>query len=204
VSREARHRKCRPAVAGALSRYRRYSTTVLRVSVGLVFIWFGAMKFIPGASPAEDVATRTMDILAFGLVPPDASRPLLALLETVIGLGLITGVLLRLVLAAFFIHMAGVFAALLILPGEMWNSETGTPTLEGQYILKNVVLIAACLTVAADEGFTGASRCDRKAPSVQEEPPQPSRAYEHGLNDRPDAPGSPTGGPAPGSRPTPW
>ncbi|MEW1549511.1 DoxX family protein [Streptomyces tsukubensis] len=135
----------------ALCRYRRHSTTILRVSVGLVFVGFGVMKFAPDASPAEDIATRTMDVLAFGLVPSGATRPLLALFETTIGLGLITGILLRLVLAAFFLHMAGVFAALLILPDEMWNGQL--PTLEAQYIIKNVVLIAACLTVAAEESL---------------------------------------------------
>ncbi|MGW4031569.1 DoxX family protein [Streptomyces sp. NPDC004838] len=153
-----RHRRSEPLIGAALGRYRRYSTTVLRVSVGLVFIGFGVLKFVPGASPAQDVATRTMDVLSFGLVPAEASRPLLALMETVIGLGLVSGVLLRLVLATFFVHMAGVFSALLLLPGEMWNEQTATPTLEGQYIIKNVVLIAACLTVAADQGLTGAAR----------------------------------------------
>ncbi|MFE7135065.1 DoxX family membrane protein [Streptomyces sp. NPDC057638] len=147
-----------PALKAALQRYRPHSTTVLRVSVGLIFLWFGVMKFIPQTSPAEDVATRTMDVLSFGLVPPGATLPLLALFESAIGLGLITGVLLRLVLAAFFVHMAGVFSALLVLPGEMWDGSTGAPTLEGQYIIKNVVLIAACLTVAADRRERGASR----------------------------------------------
>ncbi|WP_260218739.1 DoxX family membrane protein [Streptomyces gossypii] len=121
------------------------------MSVGLTFIWFGAMKFFPQASPAEHVAIGTMDALTFGLVPADASRPLLALFETVIGLGLVTGVLLRVALAAFFVHMAGVCCALFLLPEEMWNGALVTPTLEGQYVIKNVVLIAACLAVAADE-----------------------------------------------------
>ncbi|MEU9605535.1 DoxX family membrane protein [Streptomyces sp. NPDC048057] len=136
----------------ALCRYRRHSTTILRVSVGLVFVWFGVTKFVPGASPAQDVATQTMDVLAFGMVPPGTSRPLLALFETAIGLGLVTGVLLRLVLAAFFLHMGGVFSALLILPDQMWSAQVPAPTMEGQYIIKNVVLIAACLAVAADDG----------------------------------------------------
>ncbi|WP_197361489.1 DoxX family protein, partial [Streptomyces clavuligerus] len=147
--------RSRRALTTALGRYRPHSTTVLRVSVGLVFLWFGLMKFVPGASPAEDVATRTMNALTFGLVPADVSRPMLALFETAIGLGLVTGILLRLVLVAFFLHMAGVFSALFVLPAEMWDDRTATPTLEGQYIIKNVVLIAACLAVAVDTWCTG-------------------------------------------------
>ncbi|MEU5399980.1 DoxX family membrane protein [Streptomyces sp. NPDC005963] len=145
-----RRRRSKPLIGTVLARYQVHSTTVLRISVGLVFFWFGVMKFVPAASPAEDVATRTMSVLTFDLVPPEFSRPLLALFETAIGVGLISGVLLRLVLTAFFLHMTGVFAALFILPDEMWNGQMGTPTLEGQYIIKNVVLIAACLAVAAD------------------------------------------------------
>ncbi|MDQ0794236.1 DoxX family protein [Streptomyces sp. B1I3] len=139
------------ALVIARDRYRPHSTTILRVSVGLVFVWFGLMKFFPGASPAESIAIRTMDVLTFGLLPATVSCLLLALLETAIGVGLITGRLLRVALTAFFAHMTGVFSALFLLPAEMWNGTVPTPTLEGQYIIKNVVLIAACLTVAVDE-----------------------------------------------------
>ncbi|MER6912571.1 DoxX family protein [Streptomyces sp. NPDC000594] len=148
----------RDVLTSALIRYRPHSTTVQRVSIGLVFIFFGLMKFVPGASPAEDVATRTMKALTFGFVPAEVSRPLLALFETGIGLGLVTGILLRPVLIAFFLHMIGVFSALVVLPAEMWDGQTGTPTLEGQYIIKNVVLIAACLAVAVDEWCGGPAR----------------------------------------------
>ncbi|CAM5271554.1 DoxX family protein OS=Streptomyces glaucescens OX=1907 GN=SGLAU_31795 PE=4 SV=1 [Streptomyces glaucescens] len=69
--------------------------------------------------------------------------------ETLIGLALITGLLLRPALTLLFAHMAGVFTSLALLPGQMWHH--GVPTLEGQYVLKNVILVAACLTVTADE-----------------------------------------------------
>ncbi|MFG2914957.1 DoxX family protein [Kitasatospora sp. NPDC048298] len=129
--------------------YRRVAPVVLRASVGLVYLWFGVLKFIPGASPAEDLATRCMSLLTLDLVPPGVSRPLLAVMEVAIGAGLVTGLLLRVVLAVFFVHMAGVFATLVLLPNDVWvHGVPPVPTLEGQYILKNVVLIAACLTVA--------------------------------------------------------
>lgn len=145
-------RGARAALAVMRDHYRSHSTTALRVSVGLVFAWFGVMKFFPGISPAESVAIRTMDVLTFDLLSARMSYLLLALLETAIGIGLITGVLLRLTLVAFFAHMAAVFSALFILPAEMWNNGAiPAPTLEGQYIIKNVVLVAACLAVAVDD-----------------------------------------------------
>ncbi|WP_410538376.1 DoxX family membrane protein [Streptomyces sp. KL2] len=129
--------------------YRRHSFTVLRVSVGLLFLWFGTLKLMPGASPAEDMATRVMSELTSGRLPVDLSRPLLATAEILIGAGLVTGLLLRLTLLAFFVHMAGTFTALAVLPAEMWDGSLAYPTMAGQYVLKNVVLVAAGLAVAA-------------------------------------------------------
>ncbi|MER5311279.1 DoxX family membrane protein [Streptomyces sp. NPDC002773] len=131
------------------ARYRPYGDSALRISVGIVFAWFGVLKFLPGASPAEDIATRCMEVLTFGMVPADATRILLACMELAIGLGLITGLLLRTALTVFFVHMAGVFTALVIVPELVWtNGSPLLPTMEGQYIIKNIVLVAACLTVA--------------------------------------------------------
>ncbi|MFB7470185.1 hypothetical protein [Kitasatospora sp. NPDC056184] len=132
--------------------YRRVAPGVLRVSVGVLYLWFGLPKFFSGASPAEDLATRCMSLMTFDAVPPGVSRFLLALMEVSIGFGLVTGVLLRLTLAVFFVHMTGVFATLVLLPNDVWaHGVPPVPTLEGQYILKNLVLIAACLTVATRE-----------------------------------------------------
>ncbi len=137
-------------------RVQRRGPELLRVCVGTVFLWFGVLKFFPAASPAEGAAVRAATKLTFGLLPPDVVLPVLATAETAIGLGLVTSVLLRVALVGFFAHMAGVFSALLLLPGEMWQGDAPVPTLEGQYIIKNIVLVAACLVVAADEwGRTG-------------------------------------------------
>ncbi|MER6807215.1 DoxX family membrane protein [Streptomyces sp. NPDC000678] len=132
-------------------RVQRRGPGLLRVCVGTVFLWFGVLKFFPAASPAERVAVRAAMKLTFDLLPSDVVLRVLAASEMAIGLGLVTGVLLRVVLVGFFAHMAGVFSALLLLPEEMWQGDAPIPTLEGQYIIKNVVLVAACLVVAADE-----------------------------------------------------
>ena len=65
---------------------------LLRISLGIVFFWFGILKFFPGLSPAEGLATKTIDVLTFGLIPSNISIIILAAWETLIGLGLIFGV----------------------------------------------------------------------------------------------------------------
>jgi uncharacterized membrane protein YphA (DoxX/SURF4 family) len=129
--------------------YRPYSITVVRISIGVVFCWFGVLKLFPAASPAEEIAAAAMTKLTGGLLPAQVSLPLLGGAETLIGLALVTGLLLRPALALFFAHMTGVLASLALLPETMWHD--GMPTLEGQYVLKNIVLVTACLAVTADE-----------------------------------------------------
>ncbi|CAM5308954.1 Putative membrane protein YkgB OS=Streptomyces griseomycini OX=66895 GN=FHS37_007720 PE=4 SV=1 [Streptomyces griseomycini] len=131
--------------------YQRSGPAVLRVSVGIVFCWFGFLKFFPGASAAENIAVKAVAELTLGLIPDGLCLPLLALLETAIGLCLVTGRLLRIALAAFFCHMAGVFTSLTLLAGDMWHAYGLVPTLEGQYVIKNIVLFAAGLFIAADD-----------------------------------------------------
>ncbi|NWF27436.1 DoxX family membrane protein [Streptomyces sp. PKU-EA00015] len=150
---ERSRRRVATVTQALAARYHPFSDLALRISVGVVFAWFGILKFLPGASPAQDIATRCMGVLSFGLVPAEVSRPLLAVMEVGIGLGLITGWLLRTVLAVFFVHMAGVFAALVIAPDVVWaHGSPLLPTLEGQYIIKNIVLVTACLAVASHLG----------------------------------------------------
>jgi len=139
----------RTATQRVAERYRARSTAVLRISVGAVYCWFGVLKLFPAGSPAEEIAAAAMTKLTGGLLPASVSMPLLGTAEALIGLALMTGLLLRPALALFFGHMAGVFTSLALLPGQMWQH--GVPTLEGQYVLKNLVLVAVCLAVAADE-----------------------------------------------------
>src|SRR3712207_2038893 len=69
----------------------RHSIALLRVSLGLVFLGFGVLKFFPGLSPAEDLATDTLGALTLGLIPDGVGLALVAALETAIGLSLLTG-----------------------------------------------------------------------------------------------------------------
>jgi uncharacterized membrane protein YphA (DoxX/SURF4 family) len=127
----------------------RYSLPFLRVGMGVVFLWFGALKFMAGMSPAEDLALRTIDALTFGLIPASVSLVLLAGLESAIGLGFLTGRFTRVTLALLAFQMAGALSPLALFPGEVFERFPYAPTLEGQYIVKNLVLIGAGLVIGA-------------------------------------------------------
>ena len=122
---------------------------ILRVSLGIVFLWFGALKFFPGLSPATTLAARTIERLTFGAVGPEPGVMILAAWETLIGLGLITNVAMRATLALLFVQMLGTITPLVLFPGEAFTRFPYAPTLEGQYIIKNLVLVAAGIVIGA-------------------------------------------------------
>jgi uncharacterized membrane protein YphA (DoxX/SURF4 family) len=127
----------------------RLGVPALRIALGIVFLWFGVLKFFPNLSPAELLAARTIEALTFGAVGPGVSLPALAVWESVIGIGLILGRWLRPVLFLLAVQMVGTFTPLLLFPGETWSVFPIAPTLEGQYIIKNVVLVAAAMVVGS-------------------------------------------------------
>lgn len=125
----------------------KYCIDALRVSLGLVFLIFGVLKFFPGVSPAQDLAIRTVETLTLGVVPGSAALVLTAAMECFVGLTLISGRLLRIGLAVLGVSFVGIMAPLVLFPGEMFAD--GGPTLVAQYVFKDVVLVTAGLVVAA-------------------------------------------------------
>jgi uncharacterized membrane protein YphA (DoxX/SURF4 family) len=127
----------------------RHGVRFLRLSLGLVFFWFGVLKFFPDMSPAEDLATRTINELTLGLISEDIGLTILAAWECLIGLGLILGLFLRVILLLLFAQMLGAIAPVFMFPKEVFAHYPYAPTLEGQYIVKNLVLISAGLVIGA-------------------------------------------------------
>jgi uncharacterized membrane protein YphA (DoxX/SURF4 family) len=127
----------------------RHGLVLLRVSVGVAFLWFGALKFFPGLSPAHDLALRTIGKLTLGLVPAPTAIFILATWEVVIGLGLLLGIFLRATLLLLFLQMLGTLTPLFFFPAEAFTRIPYAPTLEGQYIIKNLVLISAGIVLGA-------------------------------------------------------
>jgi uncharacterized membrane protein YphA (DoxX/SURF4 family) len=121
----------------------------LRIALGVVFLWFGALKFFPGLSPAQDLAARTIEMLTLGIVPPEVSVPVLAAWECLIGIGLLSGRFLRATLLLLAVQMVGTMTPLFLFPEETFTRFPVAPTLEGQYIIKNLVLIGSAMVVGA-------------------------------------------------------
>ena len=126
-----------------------HGVTLSRLSLGIIFLWFGALKFVPDWSPAADLASRTIQQVTFGLVRPAWGLLLLAIWETAIGVGLLTGKFLRLTLFLLAVQMAGTLLPLVLFPSETFLVFPLAPTLEGQYIIKNLVLVSAAAVVGA-------------------------------------------------------
>jgi uncharacterized membrane protein YphA (DoxX/SURF4 family) len=118
--------------------------TILRVGLGVVFIWFGLLKFFPGMSPAEGLIRNTVRF-----VDPNVFLPVLAAWETLIGVGLVAGRFLRTTLLLLFLQMPGTALPLVMLPEVVWTAFPYALTLEGQYIFKNLVLIGAGIVLGA-------------------------------------------------------
>lgn len=142
-----------------------HSILVMRISLGVVFFWFGVLKFFPGRSPAEALAAETMSAITFHTVPQSVSLPLLAVLECTIGIGLAFGVFTRQILLLMAVQMSGTFLPLVLFPHETWRTFGTTPTLEGQYIIKNLVLISGGLIIGAT--LNGSRPFDRGTPVVE-------------------------------------
>jgi uncharacterized membrane protein YkgB len=144
----------------------RLSVPALRLALGVVFVWFGALKLV-GASPAADLVAATVGVA----VNPDWFLPFLGLWEVAIGVCLAdplrlagrSAILTRVGIALLALQMPGTFMPLLVLPERCFDGFA--PTLEGQYIIKNLVLIAGALVLGGaalgrDARRGAASRAD--------------------------------------------
>ncbi len=122
----------------------RHAILLLRIGLGVVFVWFGALKLVPGLSPAEELVLATVPY-----IPGEIFMPVLAVWEILIGLGFLTGRALRLTILLLFLQMPGTLSPIVLLPERVFTDFPFGLTLEGQYIFKNVVLIAAAIVIGA-------------------------------------------------------
>jgi len=122
---------------------------LLRWSIGFIFVWFGALKFFPGLSPAQELATSTIELLTFGLIPLGVSLFLLALLEVLIGILLLLGKFMRLTIFLLVFQMMGTMSPIFLFPELVFTHFPYALTIEGQYIFKNFVVISAGIVIGA-------------------------------------------------------
>ncbi len=123
---------------------RKNGAALLRVTLGIVFLWFGALKILV-VGPAADLVEKTLFFL-----PSHIAVVGMGVVEMLIGLGLLTGWAMRLTLLLFFAQMAGTFLTMLVRPDLTFDN--GNPlklTTNGEFIIKNLVLISAGLAILA-------------------------------------------------------
>lgn len=112
------------------------------LSLGIIYIWFGTLKFFPGISPAEQLAGETINSLSFRAISASTGVRLLAIWEVGIGLAFMLGLVNRKILILYLLHMLGTFTPLVLLPEYSFSSLPFVLTLVGQYIIKNILFIA--------------------------------------------------------------
>lgn len=132
-----------------------YGILLLRVALAITFIWFGALKII-GGSPVADLVSATVYWF-----PAAVFVPVLGIWEVLVGLGLLFRVVLRLTLLLFWLQLAGTLLVLVLHPELAFQH--GNPlllTMTGEFVIKNLVLIAAGIVIGSTVPRT---RTDRQA-----------------------------------------
>ncbi|MBC5839100.1 DUF417 family protein [Flavobacterium sp. F-392] len=126
------------------SKMEKHSTTIMRIALAIVYIWFGALKII-GMSPAGDLVQETVYWFK-----PELFIPILGICEALIGIGLLIKKYIPYTIVLLLLHMIATLFPMFILPRSCFDAFPYCPTLVGQYIIKNIVLIAGALVVAGN------------------------------------------------------
>jgi len=125
---------------------RRRSIPMLRVALGIVFVWFGALKIF-GVSPVADLIQST-----YWFFPANEFLLILGIWEVVIGVGLLFKIALRATIALLLLQMAGTFFAAILAPGIFVDVQNVMLlTMEGEFLVKNLVLVSAALVIGGHE-----------------------------------------------------
>ena len=125
----------------------RHIIDLLRISIGICYVWFGMLKFFPHLSPAEDLAGQTITLLTFGWIQPPLSLNLLAIWEVGVGILFLFNKGMRFALWAMFVHMICTLTPAFLLPEAFFTHFPYGLTLVGQYIIKNFVFIAVAIAL---------------------------------------------------------
>jgi uncharacterized membrane protein YkgB len=123
---------------------KRFGNKYLRLSLAIIFIWFGFLKII-NFSPAGQLVAKTVY-----WVDPSWFVPFLGVWEVLIGLCFLYRPLVRVALLLLFPQMVGTFLPLILLPEVTFQmSNPLLLTMEGQYIIKNLLIITAAIVVGS-------------------------------------------------------
>ena len=136
----------------------RRSHIYTRISLGIVFLWFGLLKFCPGMCDLSPMAQRIISLATAGHLSATAATRFLAFWECAMGLTLLLArpgrrwgkLALRACVFLLLLHLAGTFLPLVLFPSVTWKHFPFAPTLTGQYILKNLVMMSAVIALGAN------------------------------------------------------
>lgn len=125
---------------------RRWGVVALRISLGVIFIWFGILKPL-GLSPAAPLVQATVDWMP--LLTPATWVAVIGWWEVLIGVTFLFHRTARIAIALLAMQMAGTFLPLIMLPQVTFQAGhiPWVPTIEGQYIIKNLIIISAALVI---------------------------------------------------------
>ncbi len=123
----------------------RYS--YLSIPIGIVYLWFGALKLFPGLSPAEGLAAETIARLTFHLFSSEFTLAILALWECTIGVLLLFKKASGIAIPMAIIHILLTFTPLLLLPDQVFSKNPLVLTITGQYIVKNIIILHVLLLI---------------------------------------------------------
>lgn len=135
----------------------------IRTALALLYFHFGVLKFFPDLSSAEMLSTQTILRLRLG-IDAHTALLLLAVFEVALALALILRVPMRFVFPPFVLHMLGAMSPLILLPELAFKFAPFAPTLEGQYILKNLVLLAGGWTLFRVEKAANREHAAKESP----------------------------------------
>lgn len=123
---------------------------LLRITTGIIYIWFGALKFFPANSPAEGIVSETLEVISFGLLNGRIPVFTLGVLEILIGFCFLLNKL-NYAVPLMYLQMLGTILPLFLFIDKTWVTFPLVPTLLGQYIIKNLVFIAVAIILGASE-----------------------------------------------------
>lgn len=125
----------------------RHGVFCLRISMGVLYLWFGALKYVPSAGEFAGFAGRILSNLSGGLIAPAVGLPFLATWECLIGVGLLLGRLPRLTLTLILLHLLLMTTPLLLEPEEIWIRFPFVLTLTGKFLIRHLVLYGAAIVI---------------------------------------------------------
>lgn len=122
------------------------STPLIKGSLFIIFFWFGVLKPL-GISAAQELVLDTVYWMPF--LSPRAWLDVIGYWEMLIGICFLFKRTIKIALILLFLQMAGTFMPLFILPHITFQEGMTpyAPTLEGQYIIKNIIIISAAMVI---------------------------------------------------------